>query len=140
MKVVHAASAPAFEHYVAEVFAPAVSELVGQLKASFVVGAATAAGRDLLPRVAAKLGAAMATDVTAVAGAGSDITFHRPMWAGAVIAEVKMTTAVQVVSVRATEFAPAAAAPGGRGETVCSGCLHKSDGICGVQGSQKRAT
>src|SRR5262245_50501226 len=55
VKVVHAASAPHFEHYVAELFAPAVAELAQSLKATWVLAASTAVGKDLLPRAAAKL-------------------------------------------------------------------------------------
>ncbi|HEY8211917.1 MAG TPA: electron transfer flavoprotein subunit alpha/FixB family protein [Myxococcaceae bacterium] len=113
-KVVHAASAPAFEHYLAETYAPAVAELAQSLKADFVGAASTAQGKDLMPRVAARLKAAMATDVMRFDGSGSDITFTRPMWAGNVIADVKLGTPVKVFTVRATEFQPAPA--GGSGE------------------------
>jgi electron transfer flavoprotein alpha subunit len=112
-KVVHAISAPAFEHYVAEAFAPAVAELALSLKAEFVGAASTAEGKDLMPRVAAKLNAAMASDVMRFDGSGTDITFTRPMWAGNVIADVKMSTPVRAFTVRTTEFAiPPAGAPG----------------------------
>ena len=107
-KVVHAASGPGYEHYLAEVFAPAVAELAQSLKADFVGAASTAMGKDLLPRVAARLKAAMASDVMGFGGSGTDITFTRPMWAGNVIAEVKLSTPVKAFTVRATEFTPAA--------------------------------
>ena len=42
-------------------------------------GAATAAGRDVLPRIAAKLKAAMASEVMKVEGSGADLAFARPM-------------------------------------------------------------
>jgi electron transfer flavoprotein alpha subunit len=108
-KVVHTIAAPAFAHYLAETFAPAVAELAKSVGAGFVGAAATAQGRDLVPRVAARLRAAMASDVVAFSGSGTDITFTRPMWAGAVISEVKLKTPVKAFTVRATEF-PAAAA------------------------------
>ncbi len=113
VKVVHAASAPVFEHYLAESYAPAVAELTQALKAEFVGAASTAMGKDLMPRVAAKLKAAMASDVMKFDGSGQDITFTRPMWAGNVIADVKLSTPVKVFTVRATEFSPAAASGGG---------------------------
>jgi electron transfer flavoprotein alpha subunit len=63
--------------------------------------------------VAAKLNAAMASDVMRFDGSGTDITFTRPMWAGNVIADVKMSTPVRAFTVRTTEFAiPPAGAPG----------------------------
>jgi electron transfer flavoprotein alpha subunit len=106
-QVIHTIASPAFAHYVAESFAPAVAALASSIGADFVGAAATAQGRDLLPRVAAKLKAAMASDVTAFSGSGSDVTFTRPMWAGSVIAQVKLKTPIKMFSVRATEF-PAA--------------------------------
>ena len=105
-KVVHAASDAGFEHYLAEVHAPAVAELARSINAEYVGGAATQQGRDLLPRVAARLNAAMASDVMKVDGSAGEIHFTRPMWAGAVLADVKVTTPVKVFSVRTTEFSP----------------------------------
>ena len=49
----------------------------------------------------------MASDVMGFEGSGTDITYARPMWAGNVIAHVKLTTPVQVFTARATEFSPA---------------------------------
>ncbi|MBX5481552.1 MAG: electron transfer flavoprotein subunit alpha/FixB family protein [Myxococcaceae bacterium] len=107
VKAVHAGSAPHFEHYIAEAFAPAIAELAQNLHADFVGMASTSVGKDLMPRVAAKLKAAMASDVMKFEGSGTDITFTRPMWAGNVIAEVKLATPVKVFTVRTTEFPPA---------------------------------
>ncbi len=114
-KVIHTAAAPEFEHYLAETFTPAIAELATSLGATYVGMASTAMGKDLMPRLAARLKAAMATDVTAFNGSGADVTFTRPMWAGNVIAEVKLTTPVKVFSLRATEF-PAAATGQGTAE------------------------
>jgi electron transfer flavoprotein alpha subunit len=103
-KAVHVANAPGFEHYLAESFAPAVAELAESVGAEFVGAASTAMGKDLMPRVAAKLQAAMASDVMGFEGTGQDISFIRPMWAGNVIAQVKLTTPIKAFTVRATEF------------------------------------
>jgi electron transfer flavoprotein alpha subunit len=112
--VIHTVASPAFAHYVAESFAPAVAALASSIGADFLGAAATAQGRDLMPRVAARLKAAMASDVLAFSGSGTDVTFTRPMWAGSVIADVKLKTLVKVFTVRATEFP--AAEPGGAAE------------------------
>jgi electron transfer flavoprotein alpha subunit len=105
--------APALEHYLAEAYAPGVAEVAKAAGAAWVVGAATAQGKDLLPRVAARLSAAAASDVLGLAGEGGAVLLRRPMWAGNVIAEVELTTAVKVFSVRPTEFAPAPREAGG---------------------------
>jgi electron transfer flavoprotein alpha subunit len=106
---VQAADAPALERYLAESYAAVVAQAAQG--AAWIVGPATAFGKDLLPRVAARLGAAAATDVLAIAGEGASVLLRRPMWAGNAIAEVELTTAVKVVSVRPTEFAAPAKAP-----------------------------
>ncbi|AEI65238.1 electron transfer flavoprotein subunit alpha/FixB family protein [Corallococcus macrosporus] len=111
-KAVHLGAAPELEHYLAETYAPAIAALAQELKADFIGAASTAQGKDLLPRVAGKLRAAMATDVMAINGSGADITFTRPMWAGNVFADVKLTTPVKVFTLRATEFTAAAGGEG----------------------------
>jgi len=108
------ADAPALEHYLAESWAPVVAQAATAAQASHVGAAATAFGKDLLPRVAARLSAAAATDVLGFGGEGAAVTFRRPMWAGNVLAEVELTTATRVFTVRHTEFpVPARAAAEG---------------------------
>jgi len=103
----------AYEHYLADAYTAAVAEIVGQKDVEMVVGAATAVGKDLLPRVAARLGAGMASDVTAIVDAH---TFKRPMYAGNAIATVEVEGSPRVVSVRTTAFD--AASKGGQKGTV----------------------
>jgi electron transfer flavoprotein alpha subunit len=104
---VHCADHAALAHYLAESYAPVVADIAKATQASYLGAAATAFGKDLLPRVACRLGAAMATEVLALAGDGPSLVFKRPMWAGNVLAEVTLDTPVKVFTVRATEF-PAA--------------------------------
>jgi electron transfer flavoprotein alpha subunit len=104
---VHAVEGAAFDHALAETHAAAIAEAAKAAGATDVVLAATAYGKDVAPRVAAKLGAAIASDVLGFAGDGAKVLFKRAMWAGNAIATVELTTPSRVVTVRATEF-PAA--------------------------------
>jgi electron transfer flavoprotein alpha subunit len=104
---VHAADTPSLEHYLAESYAPVVAEVARAAQATYVGAASTAMGKDLMPRVAAKLGAGMATDVLAFGGDGGQVTFRRPMWAGNVLAEVELAGPVKVFTARPTDFPPA---------------------------------
>ncbi len=113
LKTVHTASAPHLEHALAETHGPAVAELAKSIGANWVVAAATAVGRDMLPRAAARLHAAMATDVVGISGSGDNVVLTRPMWAGSVMADVKLNTAVKCLTVRATEFPAAQAGAAG---------------------------
>jgi electron transfer flavoprotein alpha subunit len=114
-KAIHVADHAAFSPFLAESFTPALAELAQKLGATHVGAASTAAGKDLMPRVAAKLRAAMASDVLRLEGSGADLTYVRPMWAGNVIAQVKLATPIQALTVRATEFSPSPP-PGGASE------------------------
>ncbi len=108
VKVVHTATGAGFDTQMAEALGPAIADLATSIQATYIGAAATQVGRDVLPRVAARLNAAMASDVMGLNGSGAEVTFNRPMWAGAVIAEVKLSTPVKVFTVRATEFSPPA--------------------------------
>lgn len=96
-----AADDPALANYLADAYAAAIEQLVKANDVSLVVATATAVGKDLLPRVAARLGVAMATDIVAI---NDDGTFKRPMYAGNVLATVSLDDAIKVVSVRGTAF------------------------------------
>jgi electron transfer flavoprotein alpha subunit len=95
---------PAMEHYTADAHAAAITQLAKDKGIDMVLATATAVGKDLLPRVAALLGAGMASEVVAFNGDGS---MQRPMWAGNVNATVTIDGPHKVVSVRATAFDPA---------------------------------
>lgn len=77
-----------------------------------VVACASAYGKDLLPRVAAKLSAGVASDISAVHVDGGNLSYTRPMYAGNVSGTVEILTPKQVVTVRQSEF-DAAAESGG---------------------------
>jgi electron transfer flavoprotein alpha subunit len=74
-----------------------------------VVGVATNAGKNVVPRAAVKMDVAPITDVTAVHG---EDTFERPMYAGNAIAKVKSADKVKVLTVRPTAFEKAAPSGG----------------------------
>jgi electron transfer flavoprotein alpha subunit len=101
------AEGAALKDYVAERYAPTVAD-VGRGYA-VVVGTASGYGKDLLPRVAARLGAGYAGDISDVLTDGGKLSYRRPMYAGNAYGICSLTTAIQVVSVRQSAFAPAEA-------------------------------
>lgn len=70
-----------------------------------IVSAATAYGKNVTPRIAAKLDVAQISDVTAVR---SPDTFERPIYAGNAVATVQSGDTIKVMTVRATGFDPVA--------------------------------
>ena len=105
-KVIHADS-EGFAHGLAENVAAQVLALASVY--SHLVFPATASGKNIAPRVAAKLDVGQMSDVTKVLSAD---TFERPIYAGNAIATVQSTDAVKVLTVRTTGFDPAAATGG----------------------------
>jgi electron transfer flavoprotein alpha subunit len=110
---VHVADQAALAQPTAEAYAKVIAAAAKACNAAVVTAAATAQGKDVLPRTAALLGAGMASDVLGFAGP-EGFQLRRPIQAGNVIATVEVTTAVKVVSTRPTEF-EAAKATGSKG-------------------------
>ncbi|MDY7791908.1 FAD-binding protein [Burkholderia ubonensis] len=76
---------------------------------SHILVPATAYGKNIAPRIAAKLDVAQISEITAVDSAD---TFERPIYAGNAIATVQSSDPVKVITVRATGFDPVAAEGG----------------------------
>ena len=76
---------------------------------SHILFPATASGKNIAPRVAAKLDVGQVSDITKIV---STDTFERPIYAGNAIATVQSIDPVKVITVRTTAFDPAAASGG----------------------------
>ncbi|MFV1944103.1 FAD-binding protein [Pseudomonas luteola] len=97
----------AYAHQLPENIAQLVAELGRQY--SHVLAAASANGKNYMPRVAALLDVDQISEIIAVESAD---TFKRPIYAGNAIATVQSTAPVKVITVRATGFDPVAAEGG----------------------------
>ena len=105
-KVLHADS-DALAHGLAENMTAQIVALAASY--SHIVFPATAGGKNVAPRVAAKLDVGQVSDVTKVESAD---TFERPIYAGNAMATVQSLDAIKVITVRTTGFDPAAATGG----------------------------
>ena len=110
------ADAPHFADGLAENVAEQILAVAGS--DSHILAPASAFGKNILPRVAAKLDVAQISEITKV---DAPDTFERPIYAGNAIATVQSTDSVKVITVRGTGF-DAAALEGGSAavETVSS--------------------
>lgn len=105
-KVLHADGA-SLGNQLAENIAAQVLAVAGGY--SHILAPATSNGKNVLPRVAAKLDVGQISDIIGVESAD---TFQRPIYAGNVIATVQSSDAVKVITVRTTAFDGAAATGG----------------------------
>jgi electron transfer flavoprotein alpha subunit len=101
-KVIHADAAH-FAHGLAENVAAQVLAIASAY--SHILFPATASGKNIAPRVAARLDVAQISDITKVDAAD---TFERPIYAGNAIAIVQSLDVTKVITVRTTGFDPAA--------------------------------
>jgi electron transfer flavoprotein alpha subunit len=101
------ADASAYEHALAE----NVSLLIAQIGSEYghILATATSNAKNIMPRAAALLDSQAISDISAVIDGD---TFKRPIYAGNVIATVKSSDVIKVITVRGTAF-DAASSEGG---------------------------
>ena len=109
---------PALADYNPEAFATAIAERVKSGGYRAVVFVASAQGKDLAPRVAAKLGVPLAADLTTVQLTGDKVVGTHPVNTGKVIATVTLTATPAVVSMRPGAITAVESAKTARVETM----------------------
>jgi electron transfer flavoprotein alpha subunit len=97
------------DNYLAETFTPTVATVGAAF--DVIVATASSFGKDLLPRVAARLDAGFASDCASVSYDGKALVFKRPMYAGNAYGYVTISTPQVVATCRQSEFE--AATPSG---------------------------
>jgi electron transfer flavoprotein alpha subunit len=95
-----------FERYAPEGWARALADRVRAASPIAVVFVASATGRDLAPRVAARLASTMAADVTDLEVTGGALIATRPVYAGKALLKVRLTARPALLSIRPNVFTP----------------------------------
>ena len=90
-----------YENFLAENFAPVIIKLANNY--SHIVCSANTFGKNLMPRIAAKLDTSQVSDIIKVE---SSDTFIRPIYAGNAFATVKSTDEKKCITIRPTSFDP----------------------------------
>ena len=116
--VILRAEAPALGAYSSDLFAVTLADAVKAKGATILLGSATPMGKDVLPRVAARLGAGYAAEVTSLALKEGKLQAVRPVYAGKAFATVDFSSDVQVASTRPNVFAATPCAKAGAPEAL----------------------
>jgi len=95
---------PAFGSYASESYARALAQAISEAKPSAVLVPFTAMGKDLAPRVAAKIGAGLASDCVALEAKDGRLVGRRPMYAGKAYATVEWAGEPQMATLRPNVF------------------------------------
>ncbi|HXV12899.1 MAG TPA: electron transfer flavoprotein subunit alpha/FixB family protein, partial [Candidatus Krumholzibacteria bacterium] len=107
---VYAARHAALAAYSSQGYAMAIQAALQASGAKVLLFGATALGRDLSARAAARCDASLFTDCTELVWAGGNLRVKRPVYSGKVILELESSAGVQMASIRPNIFAAAAAA------------------------------
>ncbi|OGD14853.1 MAG: hypothetical protein A2V76_09695 [Candidatus Aminicenantes bacterium RBG_16_63_14] len=114
---VYALESQALADYSSQAYALALAGFVGDVKPGALFFAATAMGKDLAPRVAARLGVALASDCTKVAVRNGELEFTRPIYAGKAFLSFTLKSTPKLATLRPNIFPLGEAAPAA-GEVV----------------------
>jgi len=108
---------PVLADYSSQAYAAALAGFAGAAKPAAIFFAATAMGRDLAPRLAARLGVALATDCTKVAVKEGTLEFTRPIYAGKAFLSLRLKSSPMLATLRPNVF-PLGDASAGAGEAI----------------------
>jgi electron transfer flavoprotein alpha subunit len=114
---VYVADDPALARYSGEGYTDTLAALISNAGPAIILIGATAMGKDLAPRLAARLGVGLASDGTAFEIDGGRLLVTRPIFAGKALAKVKLSGDPQVATVRPNVL-PVPAADESRTATV----------------------
>lgn len=99
---------PRLEKYSTTAYAAVIASVCSQAGADIIFLSATALGRDVGPRSAAKLDAGLAVDCTSLRVENNEIIATRPVYAGKAFIDIKVTSPVKMFSLRPNVFAVSA--------------------------------
>jgi electron transfer flavoprotein alpha subunit len=119
---------PQLSEYSAQGFAIALADLARETKPQAVFFAATAMGRDLAPRLAARLGVAVASDCVKIEAKDGRLEFTRPIFAGKAFLVGRLSSSPQILTLRPNVFLAQAPIPGVAGGEVVSLAAAVPDG------------
>lgn len=91
---------PALADYTTDAYANILSGLIQSADPAIIILGASAQGKDLAGRLAARLDAGVAMDCTAIKLDNGSLTYTRPMFGGKIVADVAIEGALQIVAIR----------------------------------------
>ena len=106
IKKVIIAEDPKLEKYSTTAYSKILAEAAKQRGADVIILSATAMGKDISPRVSAKLEAGLVVDCTEIKADGGNIIATRPVYAGKALIDVRVTSPVKIFTLRPNVFKP----------------------------------
>ncbi|MCK2156621.1 MULTISPECIES: electron transfer flavoprotein subunit alpha/FixB family protein [Exiguobacterium] len=96
------------QHYTPDGYGQVFMQLLDRVAPDVIVFGHTSLGKDLSPKIAAKLQAGLISDVTSIEGTGPDASFIRPIYSGKAFEKVKVSEGKTLFTVRPNNIEPMA--------------------------------
>lgn len=96
------------KHYTPDGYGQVFMQLLDRVAPDVIVFGHTSLGKDLSPKIAAKLQAGLISDVTSIEGSGADASFIRPIYSGKAFEKVKVSEGKTLFTVRPNNIEPLA--------------------------------
>jgi electron transfer flavoprotein alpha subunit len=131
---------PGLKHYSPEVFTATLAQRIQSEKYRAIFFTASAQGRDLAPRVAARLKVSMASDVTGFDLQGDAVLVQHPAYTGKVNVTLRLTGSPAVISLRPGFITPAEQPKAARVETLAPAMEPAAAAVTVTELSQRSST
>lgn len=96
------------QHYTPDGYGRVFMQLIERVAPDVIVFGHTSLGKDLSPKIAAKLQAGLISDVTSIEGTGTEASFIRPIYSGKAFEKVKVSEGKILFTVRPNNIEPLA--------------------------------
>jgi len=124
---------PRLARYSPDGWAAALADAAAARGPGVILGGTTARGRDLTPRVAARLGVGVASDCIEVGLDGGRLTAVRPIYAGKALARARVHTDPQVATIRPNSYPPSERSAAGEVVRLALGDYQAGAEVTGVE-------
>ena len=91
---------PSLADYTTDAYTNVIAGMVQSVDPALIIIGASSQGKDLAPRLAARLDAGLAMDCTAIKLDNGKLTFTRPMFGGKIFADVEVEGGLQIAAIR----------------------------------------
>jgi len=103
-RTIHHARHPELVSYNPDAYVQALHQLISELQPALVVMGHTYVGKDVAPRLAAKLGVGLVSDCTSLEGSGEGVVLTKPIYAGKAFQKRTIKSSPLFVTIRPNNF------------------------------------
>ena len=125
-----------FSRHLTGAYAKAVQGAIEAVSPAVVLASASAEAKDALPRLAARLGLGLGTEVTELRNEGGSVVGRRPVYAGKAFVDVNISSAPALFTVRANSFGVPESSGGSAGVEALGVAVGAGDALTAIESTE----